>query len=229
MGLTLRDRPSACGCEVVNQVVYAIDMVPGAFVAHRLLGLGAAEVHSVGHHLSGQRKTAPIVAGAVGGSRCSGLPDLGVHIVHTFAVGLRRIGAGSGRIPCVSGCCVTGSLLLEPVLGAGERSIMDFVMPVRVSNRKHFTTDQKHAILDEYEKCLEWGSKAAFIRAAGITEGTMNHWCRQRESGELRSRSDTLREDQRLNAGDKQLLKRVLKENEILKAKLAREFCLGGC
>ena len=75
---------------------------------------------------------------------------------------------------------------------------------------------------DEYEKCLEWGSKAAFIRAVGITEGTMNHWCRQRESGELKSRSDALREDQRLNAGDKQLLKRVLKENEILKAKLER-------
>ncbi|MEV7134370.1 hypothetical protein AB0N24_15930, partial [Arthrobacter sp. NPDC093128] len=81
---------------------------------------------------------------------------------------------------------------------------MDFVMPVRVSNRKHFTTDQKHAILDEYDKCLEWGSKAAFIRAAGITEGTMNRWCRERESGELRSRSDNLEEDQRLNAGDKQ-------------------------
>ncbi|KRE64940.1 hypothetical protein ASG92_18260, partial [Arthrobacter sp. Soil736] len=110
----------------------------------------------------------------------------------------------------------------EPVLRAGERSIMDFVMPVRATNRKHFTTDQKHAILDEYDKCLEWGSKAAFIRAVGITEGTMNHWCRQRESGELKSRSDTLREDQRLNAGDKQLLKRVLKENEVLKAKLAR-------
>ena len=111
-----------------------------------------------------------------------------------------------------------------PAAGAqgGERSIMDFVMPVRASNRKHFTTDQKHAILDEYDKCLEWGSKAAFIRAVGITEGTMNHWCRQRESGELKSRSDALREDQRLNAGDKQLLKRVLKENDILKAKLER-------
>ena len=99
---------------------------------------------------------------------------------------------------------------------------MDFVIPVRASNRKHFTTDQKHVILDEYDKCLEWGSKAAFIRAVGITERTMNQWCRQREAGELRSRSDGLREDQRLNAGDKQLLKRVLNENEILKAKLAR-------
>ncbi len=99
---------------------------------------------------------------------------------------------------------------------------MDFVIPVRASNRKHFTTDQKHAILDEYDKCLEWGSKAAFIRAVGITEGTINKWCREREAGQLRSRSDTVRQDQRLNSGDKQLLKRVLKENEILKAKLAR-------
>jgi hypothetical protein len=96
------------------------------------------------------------------------------------------------------------------------------VMPIRATNRKHFTTDQKHAILDEYDPCLEWGSKAAFVRAAGITEGTINTWCRQRKAGQLRSRSDSMEEDQRLNAVDKQLLKRVLRENEILKAKLAR-------
>jgi hypothetical protein len=81
----------------------------------------------------------------------------GVDTVNTLAVGSGRTSAGLARIAYVSGCCVTGSLLLEPVLRAGERSIMDFVMPVRVSNRKHFTTDQKHAILDEYDKCLEWG------------------------------------------------------------------------
>ena len=145
-----------------------------------------------------------------------------VDNVHTSGPGSGCTGVGSCRIPCVSGSYVTGSLLPATVAQSEERSIMDFVMPVRASNRKHFTTDQKHAILDEYEKCLEWGSKAAFIRAVGITEGIMNHWCRQRESGELKSRSDALREDQRLNAGDKQLLKRVLKENEILKAKLER-------
>ena len=38
--------------------------------------------------------------------------------------------------------------------------MMDFVIPVRQSNR-HFTTSEKNAILDEHEKCLEMGSKAA--------------------------------------------------------------------
>jgi len=100
---------------------------------------------------------------------------------------------------------------------------MDFVIPARGGNRKHFTTEQKHALLDEYDKCLEWGSKGAFIRAVGITNATVNHWRRQRESGELKSRSDTVKkEDPRLNAGDRRLLRHVLKENEILKDKLAR-------
>lgn len=99
---------------------------------------------------------------------------------------------------------------------------MEFVIPTRISNRKQFTTKQKHAILDEYDKCLERGSKAAFSRAARVSASTLRFWFQQREAGELTSRSDTKKEDQRLTAGDKAQLKRVLKENEILKAKLAR-------
>ncbi|PNI09388.1 hypothetical protein CXX84_03730 [Arthrobacter sp. AFG7.2] len=99
---------------------------------------------------------------------------------------------------------------------------MDFVSPPRGSNRKHFTLEQKHAILDEYDKCLDWGSRIAFSRAVGITDGTIRLWVRQRESGELRSRFKSGSEDHRLREGDKRLLKQVLKENEILKAKLAR-------
>ncbi|QYF88533.1 transposase [Arthrobacter sp. PAMC25284] len=99
---------------------------------------------------------------------------------------------------------------------------MDFVVPVRRSGRSHFTLEQKHAILDEYEKCLERGSRIAFCRAVGIGDNTVRLWVQQREAGELRSSIKQGNEDQRLNAGDKQQLKRVLKENEILKAKLAR-------
>jgi transposase len=99
---------------------------------------------------------------------------------------------------------------------------MDFVSPPRASNRKHFTLEQKHASLDEYDKCLDWGSRIAVSRAVGITDGTIRLWVRQRESGELRSRFKTGSEDHRLREGDKRLLKQVLKENEILKAKLAR-------
>lgn len=99
--------------------------------------------------------------------------------------------------------------------------MMDFVIPVRQSNR-HFTVGEKNAILDEHEKCLELGSKAALARAVGIKAATIREWAHARESGELPAMVDPNKEDQRLSAGDKRQLKRVLKENEILKAKLAR-------
>ncbi|MFJ4206834.1 hypothetical protein ACIPY2_00005, partial [Paenarthrobacter sp. NPDC089675] len=75
---------------------------------------------------------------------------------------------------------------------------MDFVIPLRASKRSQFTLAQKHVILDEYEKCLERGSKIAFCRAVGVTDGTIRLWGRQREAGELRSRAMTGKEDQRL-------------------------------
>ncbi|MGO4249744.1 hypothetical protein AB4Y87_21270 [Paenarthrobacter sp. RAF54_2] len=99
---------------------------------------------------------------------------------------------------------------------------MDFIVPPRRSKRSHFTLDQKHAILDEYDKCLERGSRIAFCRAVGIGDNTIRLWVQQRETGELRSRSKQGREDHRLREHDKRLLKQVLKENEVLKAKLAR-------
>lgn len=97
--------------------------------------------------------------------------------------------------------------------------MMDFVIPVRQSNR-HFTVDEKNAILDENEKCLELGSKAALARAIGVKPATIREWACARESGDLPA--DSRWKDPRLNAGDKKQLKRVLRENEILKAKLAR-------
>jgi transposase-like protein len=96
---------------------------------------------------------------------------------------------------------------------------MDFVIPVRQSNRR-FSVDEKNAILDENEKCLELGSKAALARAIGVKAETIREWAIARESGDLPA--DSRWKDPRLNAGDKKQLKRVLRENEILKAKLAR-------
>jgi hypothetical protein len=99
---------------------------------------------------------------------------------------------------------------------------MDFVVPSRRSKRSHFTKAQKHAILDEYDKCLERGSKVAFSRAVGVADGTLRLWVQQREAGELRSSIKQGNEDPRLRESDKKLFRQVLKENEILKAKLAR-------
>jgi transposase len=102
---------------------------------------------------------------------------------------------------------------------------MEFVVPVRLSNRHHFTTAQKLAVLDEFDKCLERGSKGQLARAVGVRGATIQEWFNAREAGTLTSRSDTIKgnhvpEDQRLTVGDKRLLKQLQKDNDTLRAKL---------
>lgn len=104
---------------------------------------------------------------------------------------------------------------------------MDFVIPFRSSNRTHFTTPQKLAILAEYDQCVEYGSKIALARAVGVGFTTLSGWFRAREDGTLSSRSDTLKgqympEDNRLNSGDKKLLRQLQRENEMLRRKLEK-------
>lgn len=102
---------------------------------------------------------------------------------------------------------------------------MDFVIPVRSSKKAHFTTEQKLAILDEYDKCLERGAKAALARTLGVNANTLREWYLDREAGHLKSRSDTLKErpwGQWMSASDKRRLKHLEQENEALKAKLAK-------
>lgn len=104
---------------------------------------------------------------------------------------------------------------------------MDSVIPFRSSNRTHFTTPQKLAILDEYDRCLEHGSKIALARAVGVGFTTLSGWFRAREAGTLSSRSDTskdqhMSEDNRLNISDKKLLRQLQRENEMLRTKLEK-------
>ena len=102
---------------------------------------------------------------------------------------------------------------------------MSFVVPVRASKKAHFTTEQKLAILDEYDKCIERGAKAEFARTIGVGTNTLHGWFQDREAGCLSSRSDSSEGNsvaERLNAGDKKQLKRLEEENRVLKAKLAK-------
>ena len=104
-------------------------------------------------------------------------------------------------------------------------NIMNFVAPVRTSKKAHFSTEQKLAILDEYDKCLERGSKAALARTLGMNANTIRDWYLDREAGRLKSRSDNLKGkalDQHINAGEKRRLKHLEHENEVLRAKLAK-------
>jgi|SRR3954453_21829654 len=112
-------------------------------------------------------------------------------------------------------------------VGRGKQFIMDFVIPTRLSNRHHFTTAQKMAVLDEYDKCIERGSKIELARAVGIGTRTISQWFNDREAGTLSSRSDSIKggvvpEDHRLTISGKRLLKQLEKENEVLRAKLAK-------
>ena len=104
---------------------------------------------------------------------------------------------------------------------------MDFVIPVRSLNRTHFTTAQKLAILDQYDQCVEPGSKVALARGVGVGYTTLSSWVKARGAGTLSSRSDTLKgqhmsEDNRLNLGGKKLLRKLQKDNEMLRSKLEK-------
>lgn len=102
---------------------------------------------------------------------------------------------------------------------------MDFVIPARSSNRSQFSTKQKLAILVEYDKCIERGSKSEFARRIGVGYRTLYQWSLDRDAGCLRARSDTSEGDsveQRLDAGNRKQLKELQAENEVLKTKLAK-------
>jgi transposase len=102
---------------------------------------------------------------------------------------------------------------------------MSFEVPSRSSSRGHFTTAQKLEILDEYDKCIEMGSKAQLARAVRVNPRTIYQWFVDRENGCLTSRSDRLNgnpSDNKLKAAEKKQLTQLQAENEALKAKLAK-------
>lgn len=59
-------------------------------------------------------------------------------------------------------------------------------VPFRSSRSEKFTAEQKWALLLEYDKCLDRGSKAAFCRRVGIWTGTPRQWARDRAEGTLK-------------------------------------------
>lgn len=57
--------------------------------------------------------------------------------------------------------------------------------PFRPTKNHNFTEEQKWALLLEYDKCLDRGSKAAFLRRVGIVRDTIWKWSKAREEGRL--------------------------------------------
>lgn len=58
-------------------------------------------------------------------------------------------------------------------------------VPFRVSKNHNFTDEQKWALLLEYDKCVDHGSGAAFLRRVGIVRDTIWKWSKAREEGRL--------------------------------------------
>lgn len=96
-------------------------------------------------------------------------------------------------------------------------------IPPRTSKRGHFTPAQRWALLAEWDKCLDRGSKAAFYRQTAIAESTVKAWVRARSEGRLNAPEDeqTPRASRSLMTGkERREFTRLERENAAYKLKL---------
>lgn len=99
--------------------------------------------------------------------------------------------------------------------------------PFRTSRNQNFTDAQKWALLEEWDQCLERGSKAAFCRRIGVWSGTPYQWARQRADGRLKPpvsvesmEKDKSAKWRRLPWEEREELKRLRAENQRLQNRL---------
>ena len=102
-------------------------------------------------------------------------------------------------------------------------------VPFRNSRQESFTAEQKWALLLEYDKCLERGSKSAFCRRVGIDRVTPGVWLRQRASGILKdpatveAMAKPKKRPGALSFEERQELEALRRDNEKLKQRLVQE------
>lgn len=95
-------------------------------------------------------------------------------------------------------------------------------VPFRPTKQARFTAAQKWALLLEYDKCFDRGTKAEFCRRIGVWSGTPLVWLRARAEGRLRDPAtvEPMNKPRRLTATERQELERLRRENELLKNRL---------
>lgn len=97
-------------------------------------------------------------------------------------------------------------------------------IPFRATRKSQFTPEQKWALLLEYDKCLDLGSKSAFCRRVAIGTWTMRDWVRKRAAGEITDPALELKpapvSRAMMNQNERQELQRLRAENQRLQHEL---------
>lgn len=96
-------------------------------------------------------------------------------------------------------------------------------IPQRTSRKHRFTPAERWALLVEYDKCLDLGSKAAFRHKVGVAQSTVRQWLLARDQGRLKA-PDEVQPPQRLRSSmsalERREFTRVQRENAAYKLKL---------
>lgn len=97
-------------------------------------------------------------------------------------------------------------------------------VPFRPSRQSWFTDEQRWALLQEYDQCVERGAKSAFLRRVAVTPYSMRKWARWRDEGRLMdpaTKPSTTRLGRNtLNSDERQELVRLRRDNDRLKREL---------
>ena len=89
------------------------------------------------------------------------------------------------------------------------------------AKRRQFSKAYKLRILNQWDKCLQTGEKAALLRREGLYSQTVSTWLKQRKYGNLKTSNRPINANGFTPAEKKKLMCLEL-ENEKLKANLAR-------
>lgn len=96
-------------------------------------------------------------------------------------------------------------------------------IPQRPSRQSHFLPSERWALLLEFDKCLDWGSKAAFYKKVQVTRMAVKKWSQDRDAGLLTAPAEGAAvrgPDSRLSGQDWRDYMKLERENAALKLKL---------
>lgn len=96
-------------------------------------------------------------------------------------------------------------------------------IPQRPSRQAHFLPSERWALLLEFDKCLDRGSKVAFYRKVQVAPVTMRKWSKDRDEGRLTApdeNSATRLSASTMSGQDRRDFMKLERENEALKLKL---------